>query len=317
MKFKNMKLVVAIMSMAGMISVAQAQSSVQVYGKMRLIEEVDKVGTAEKQTKLSNANSRLGFRGVEDLGGGLKAFFVIETAISPDAPNTADATKIGDRTSLVGLRTDVWSISGGRQKHAHALLQDNFDAMDAYLGSSVFSVHKGPDARLPNAIHGTFTPVKGLTFNYQQSNQDESTVTTNKKSVKGGGVDYKIGNLSTAYAFYDDGINNKNQIVGARYDIPATKTSFFAMYSEDEVAASPTDIAVKTNGKSVGVRQHVSAPLMLIASYGEHQDLKAYNLGAQYSLSKRTSLIARYRDESATLASKDRKTYGVGIEHNF
>lgn len=311
MKFKNVTLAAVIVSVAGMISTAQAQSSVEIYGKMRLIEEVDKVGTAEKQTKLSNANSRLGFRGTEDLGQGLKAFFVIETAISPDAPNTADATKIGDRTSTVGLRTNVWSISAGRQKHAHALLQDNYDAMDAYLGSSVFSVHKGPDARLPNAIHGTVTPIKGLTFNYQQSNQDESTVTTNKKSVKGGGVDYVIGNLKTSYAYYDDGIDNTNHIVGARYDITATKTSLFAMYSDDEVAG------VKTNGKSVGVRQHVSAPLMLIASYGEHQDLTAYNLGAQYSLSKRTSLIARYRNESATLASKDRKTYGVGIEHNF
>ncbi|NIC40012.1 porin, partial [Aquabacterium sp. A08] len=55
--------------------------------------------------------SRLGFRGTEDLGGGLKAIFQIETTLKADAP---EATTLGDRTAIVGLSGGFGTVKLGR-----------------------------------------------------------------------------------------------------------------------------------------------------------------------------------------------------------
>src|SRR6218665_1404855 len=66
---------------------AQAQSSVTVFGALDAALTHSK-GSVASGTTLSNNNggaSKLGFRGVEDLGGGLEAGFWIEGAIFPDS----------------------------------------------------------------------------------------------------------------------------------------------------------------------------------------------------------------------------------------
>ena len=70
---------------------AQAQSSVTLYGALGLdVISATKVynGSATKSmVKLDDnaiVNSRIGLKGVEDLGGGLKALFNLESSVSPD-----------------------------------------------------------------------------------------------------------------------------------------------------------------------------------------------------------------------------------------
>src|SRR5204862_4548069 len=50
--------------------------------------------------------SRLGFRGIEDLGGGLKAGFWLETGINPDSGTTSDSTRFWNRRSTISLISD-------------------------------------------------------------------------------------------------------------------------------------------------------------------------------------------------------------------
>jgi predicted porin len=81
------KSIIALAALASLTAAgtAAAQSSVTLYGRMDASigsERVDDVST----TKLYSGNlttSRLGFRGSEDLGGGLKANFQLEAARSP------------------------------------------------------------------------------------------------------------------------------------------------------------------------------------------------------------------------------------------
>jgi len=79
------KSLLALAAMGAFAGAAQAQSSVTVYG----ILDVGYVGTNEKDTiagtttkqqvsgfgQSAQQSSRLGFRGTEDLGGGMRAFF--------------------------------------------------------------------------------------------------------------------------------------------------------------------------------------------------------------------------------------------------
>ena len=62
---------------------AFAQGSTEIYGRLNLTIERQKAGDVT-QTEMLNNSSRIGFRGTEDLGGGLKAGFVIEHGFSAD-----------------------------------------------------------------------------------------------------------------------------------------------------------------------------------------------------------------------------------------
>jgi predicted porin len=300
-------IVAAVVALATMGSVS-AQSAVEVYGKMRVYMESDEVGTASAVTKQSNDTSRLGFRGTEDLGNGAKAFFTLETGVGADSPA---ASTLGDRTSIVGLSTSVGRIGLGRDKHQVTRVLDAFDPIENAFGTTVGTIHQAHGSRTSNTAFLTVTPAKGFNLHYQNS----ASETTGTKNVQVGGVDGTMGPISLAIAHYtnsDTGAaRDESTIYGGKLTIGATKTTLFGIYSDDTVDGA------ETTGKTFGVQQKISAPVTLMASYGEKSDIKAYAVGASYAMSKRTSLHARYRNENADAAASDRTQYGVGIEHNF
>jgi predicted porin len=109
------KSIVALAALASLTAVgtAAAQSSVTLYGRMDASigsERVDDVST----TKLYSGNlstSRLGFRGSEDLGGGLKANFQLEAALTLD-DGTTGGFKF-NRASWVGLSGGFGAVRAG------------------------------------------------------------------------------------------------------------------------------------------------------------------------------------------------------------
>ncbi len=76
------RLLLALLAVVGS-SAALAQSSVTLYGRVNTTVEQQKFGN-DKVTGMANNASRFGFRGVEDLGGGLKAGFVLESGFRSD-----------------------------------------------------------------------------------------------------------------------------------------------------------------------------------------------------------------------------------------
>ena len=75
------KTLIALAVLGSIAGVAQAQSSVTVYGK--LDQGLRKV-TDQKLKLEQRSNSRLGFKGAEDLGGGLSAIFQFENRFNAD-----------------------------------------------------------------------------------------------------------------------------------------------------------------------------------------------------------------------------------------
>ena len=295
---------------AALVAVTSSVSAqnLEVYGKMRIYQERDTVGTAAALTKQSNDTSRLGFRGTEDLGNGLKAFFTLETGIGADQPAT---TTMGDRTSIVGLSTSVGRLGLGRDKHQVTRVLDGFDPIENAFGTTVGTVHQAHGSRVQNAAFLTVTPAKGFNLHYQNS----ASETAGTKNVQAGGIDGTMGPVALAVAHYtngqDDAARDESTIYGGKLTISATNTVLFGIYSQDTVDGA------ETTGRTFGVQQKISAPITVMASYGEKSDIKAYAVGASYAMSKRTSVHARYRNENADAAASDRTQYGVGIEHNF
>ena len=95
---------------------AYAQSSVTLFGIADAAVRQVKNGSAGSQKQLasgSNATSRWGLRGVEDLGGGLKAGFHLESQINFDT-GTADANKFWGRRATVSLMGNFGEVRMGR-----------------------------------------------------------------------------------------------------------------------------------------------------------------------------------------------------------
>ena len=81
------KSLLALAVLASFASAASAQSSVTMYGLVDagiVSERGGKAGNITKLTSGIGSQSRLGFRGTEDLGNGLSALFVLETGVKID-----------------------------------------------------------------------------------------------------------------------------------------------------------------------------------------------------------------------------------------
>ncbi|RJF97081.1 porin [Noviherbaspirillum cavernae] len=147
---------------------AQTASNVTVYGLVDTgVEHVTNVATGggntgsltRMPTNTGNFPSRIGFRGTEDLGAGLKAVFTLENGFGPDTGGLNQGGRLFGRQAFVGLSGDWGTVSVGRQ---YTMLF--WGTLDAdILGSNVFGSGSLdsylPNARADNSIayRGTFS----------------------------------------------------------------------------------------------------------------------------------------------------------------
>lgn len=105
---------------AGSSLPAQAQSSVTLYGRANVTVESQKVTGIERTNVVQNNASRWGVRGSEDLGGGLQAFFQLESGFNIDtgvATNNFGQGATGsifNRESFAGVRGGFGQLRFGR-----------------------------------------------------------------------------------------------------------------------------------------------------------------------------------------------------------
>ena len=98
------KSLLALAALTAFAGVASAQSSVTLFGLVDLnVRGVDNgIGTRSTLNQDGLGSSQIGFRGVEDLGGGLKAGFWIEGGMSPDTGGTGQNWQRRSTVSLMG-----------------------------------------------------------------------------------------------------------------------------------------------------------------------------------------------------------------------
>jgi predicted porin len=133
---------------------AQAQTNVVVYGK--LYPDITHVnvsgalpagaatstlGPAGKGTNNTNLtamdspNSRLGFRGTEDLGDGLKAIFQLEMGFSSDSGAATDSSAPFSRNTFVGLSGNFGTIRLGNMDTVYKDLGDQMNMLGIVSGN--------------------------------------------------------------------------------------------------------------------------------------------------------------------------------------
>lgn len=162
MKMKLFAAAVAALAAGG----AYAQSSVTLYGVADVgVEWANKVAGADGQghsrIAMQSGNlsgSRWGMRGVEDLGGGLKGIFNLESGFSLDTGTSGQSGRLFGRNAYVGLQGQWGQLTLGRQQN---LLYDFgllYDPMAIASRYSLTSQDAYLSGRADNAVKyiGTF-----------------------------------------------------------------------------------------------------------------------------------------------------------------
>ena len=130
---------------------AFAQSSVTLFGVVDLAYENVKTnaGRVSGLSPSSNSSSRIGFRGVEDLGGGLSAVFRLEQGINLDDGTLGQGGRAFGREPSVGLASTAWgTVTAGRLPTPYYVAQSGVDAFSYRRGRTSFQSR----SRLPAAM---------------------------------------------------------------------------------------------------------------------------------------------------------------------
>ncbi len=183
------RIVLAALALSALPTVASAQS-VTLYGVVDTgVEYVSNIGAAKQSVvRIPNVTgtvpSRWGLRGTEDLGGGLKSVFVLESGFAPDAGTSGQGGRLFGRQALVGLSGDWGQIALGRQYTMlfWAMLDPDILGPQVYGTGSLDSYI--PNARADNAVSykGTFGGLTvGATYSFGRDtvNAGPSPVGTN------------------------------------------------------------------------------------------------------------------------------------------
>jgi len=345
---KKSLIALAVMAASG---AAMAQSSVSIYGFLDVGVAKVKGGevgvnntnyvvpVSQSATGLANGFARsalttsaMGFRGTEDLGGGMTASFNLQTG-GLDL-STGSAALAFSREANLGLSGGFGAIKIGRSVSTMCASACSFDynyisTGSAYAVIGLSAANIKASSRRSNQIEWT-TPalMKGLTARIsiipKGDAVEDSTFSQTLGSATAGreykaattlALNYAAGPLSVAYV--SEGANSNNtatrraQFIGASYDFGVARVAASHVINDTKGGGgnvgttSLHSVAGATSGKGFGVS--LAAPIGAATVGIQHarnseNDVSATEVFARYSLSKRTELYSLYTSTSGTAA---------------
>jgi predicted porin len=263
------KLLIATAVLATFASAAQAQSSVSIYGIMDMSYGENKVtgdAAADKNVKTTgladdaNASSRIGFKGTEDVGGGVKAGFVVEANLDMmrgktfDKANQSGATAT-DNTAFLGATRQAMLTLGDAKLGTLGVgykktLETDFN--DTYFtgteNSAGNQAHTTGRAVRANGIYYTSPAFSGVTATVQYTT-GESTF-ENADEQEDAGLDVSMTQIALNYSAGP-------LQVGGVYFNGTVKLGTDAALATDSTSSNFTD--------------------------GQDNDYKGYGIGANYN----------------------------------
>lgn len=330
---------------------ATAQSNVTVYGWMDLgVQHVNASnGSLYQVVSGGRSGSRLGFRGSEDLGGGLSAVFVLEQGINLDTGTLGQSNRAFGRQSYVGLQGRWGTLVFGRVAMFSGATGsfDMFQEVDPFIDSfGIAGINGSMSSALIQRSDNTVLYQSPVMAGWQvgalhsfQFNGDETAPTSANLRLNSGAVKYARGPLYAAITydrFQNPGVGpvEGHLQAGAAYDFGPVR--LHAGYAhETNLYNAALNVSGTRNGAGADVwLLGLTAPLgngMLRTSWqqrqgerkaGEKRDLRIASIGYEYNLSKRTMLYAWYADSSGkgTLdrnPAYDRRLVTAGLLHRF
>ncbi|WP_371869758.1 porin [Duganella flavida] len=339
------KLTLAALIIGGFAAQAQAQSNVTIYGLVDAGIVSERGGVAGSVTKVTSGiggQSRLGFRGTEDLGNGLSAIFQLETGFKADDGSLDSANTIFNRQAFVGLKSkDAGQLTIGRQYTPLYLAQSQVaDPFGAGYAGSIKNLFPsaGANTRVSNALVYSTPVMEGFSADALYALGEQAGSASAGRQF-GFGLNFAQGPLN-ARLVYNNKNNDtaavgatpaklqdtgRNTMFAANYDFKVVK-AYFA-YGADKGVNSASLPVANAYGYTVAPKASLDSNDLLIgasipagngsimASYirkndktVNNQDADQWALGYLYSLSKRTQTYVAY----AKIKNKNGAGYTVG-----
>ena len=308
---KKSLIALAVLAASG---VAMAQSSVTLYGVADL-GLVKSSGVSAQMTGngvMNNGSSRLGVRGVEDLGGGLKASFNFEQGINGETGATDAATF--QRAANMALSGGFGRFQMGRTLNPSFYGVVSWELTGAanysVVGTQFAWTGQGPRT---NSVFQYTTPNMGGfsgTLGYIMKPDNGGNAKYDLNAIYGNGP------LVVALSYNKTNTMKGNMALGASYDFGMAK-----------VAGSIQNNGGPSKGFTIGATVPVGAfalTLDIARENGTGMKNTDFLLEAKYALSKRTFAYAAYYkdgDNNGALpggyATGAKNHIGLGVRHNF
>ncbi|MEY4563271.1 MAG: hypothetical protein RLZZ618_2548 [Pseudomonadota bacterium] len=318
----------------GLSAAAHAQSTVTVYGLVDVAVGQFQAAGQPKNRAVESGNmttSFLGFKGSEDIGGGVKAVFALEHFFRPDTGEAARFT--GDafwaRSAFVGLSGEFGTTALGRQTTPLFVSTLAFNPFGDSFSFSPAIRHYYTDALLgdsgwSNALGYSSNAVNGFSINVLGT--DSKNTATSKGRNLGANALYFSKTLSASLAWQDvrdpvgAAVNKQTTFqLGASYDFGRAK--LYGQLGQVKTYGTVADEKAKLYDFGVSV------PLGLgevLAAYGHSKTEffgssitnKTLSLGYDHKLSKRSDLYAVYMNDRVT-SLESGNTFAVGMRHTF
>ena len=327
---------------------AQTANPVTLYGRAWVMVNSIKANgnttalSLSTRTTVVDESSLIGVRGTEDLGGGLKAFFQIESSAPPDAGGGT----LGSRNSGVGLQGGFGSIVLGRWDSPFKLSAIFVDpAGQNTIGNQLSIINTGDFNRRENNMIQYWSPnMSGFSVRAMYGANEAKTATANPNSTSIS-LDYAAGPFRVNYAnekhkdyrgsAVTAGVTEKGQNLSATFVFGAFKLGVLAQ------RFTSTD---RTDRKaSMAALTYTLGKNEMFITGGQNKDgglvgavvqpkSKMAAIGYNYNFSKRTTFMARYaslvnNSQSnnpmnasglpAFTGNNDPKGFGAGLRHTF
>ena len=348
---KKSLIALAVLAASG---AAMAQSSVTLFGVVDATYQYGS-GSVSNKSQLGNSGyngSRLGFRGVEDLGGGMSASFWLEAGVNNDNGSGANTSTNNQATGATGgggltfNRRSTVSLNGGfgevRLGRDYTPQFWNLTVFDPFGTNGVGTTQTqksslgGPTTvRASNSV-GYFLPGKigGLYGQVQYYMGENLRNAANKNDGTGlsARVGFANGPINVALALAETKFiagNIKAINLGASYDLGMAKV--MAHYNEDRISGGADGKGFLIGGLvPMGAGEiRLAYSTYEIEVPGADPRSSKLALGYVHNLSKRTALYATYAhvnnkngaaqslNGSVTAAGKNSNGYDFGVKHSF
>ncbi len=307
-----MKRTLLIASLALVSASAFAQSNVTIYGRVNVTVERQKTtvgGVSTSVYEVENNSSRIGFKGTEDLGGGLKAGFVLEHGFDPTVGTAA--SRFWGRESTVSLAGNWGMIRLG-----------NMPASEAYFATADYvSMHNHDTGTSSDALYSfvaTGQLQNSIAYNSPNMGGFNFAVQTAERNSSGSrplviASNYDAGALHLGLGF-EKLADAKSLALRALYEMGAFTVGGY--YERGSGTNKVNNIRLAGMYALGASEFHVN-----FGKRGDTNDVadtggKQFTLGYNYNLSKRTKLYGFYTKLNQDSGDKF-SSLAAGIRHNF
>ncbi|WP_431264013.1 porin [Roseateles chitinivorans] len=319
-----MKKIAFAAAIAALSAPVFAQSSVTLWGRINTSVESIKTGNNDRVASVVNNNSRLGFKGTEDLGSGLKASFALEHGLNSDDGRQTNSA-FWNREASVQLAGDFGAIRLGRWTPGSYYATADYVSMHNHdTGTSEDKLYSGAGFTQTNKV-GYFTPnVSGFNGEFTLHAGEGAPGEARGYDVA---LNYDQGPMHLGAGYSKQG-SAKQYAIRGLYELGAFT---FGGYAQREESGTPLTAGGKDNrwiGRAavmytLGQSEfHLNVGGTKAGAYSFNNGRnggKQYTVAYNYNLSKRTKVYAFYTAVDANTPNKrdDLSSFALGVRHNF